>query len=92
VEVKDGMSDLDIKKAVISAVSPSAKLDGQNENYISARFDAAVEYLESHADGESRAVLGGGVLPASNRNDAAAARQRMIERMKAQSRGDKVEG
>jgi hypothetical protein len=90
VEVKDGMTDLEIKKSVITAVSPSAKLDGKDEVYIAARFDAAVEELDNRTDGESRAVLGGGVPPASGRNDSAAAYQRMVENMKAQSRGEKA--
>jgi hypothetical protein len=92
VEVKDGMTDLEIKKAVITTMYPSAKLDGKDEVYIAARFDAAVENLDAHADGESRAVFGGGVSPASSRNDAAVARQRMIENLKARSRGEKAEG
>jgi hypothetical protein len=91
VDVKDGMTDLDIKKAVISAVSPSAKLDGKDDVYIAARFDAAVEALNDRADGESRAA-GNGLPPASGRNDAAVARRRMIERMTARSRGEKAEG
>ena len=91
VEIKDGMTDLEIKKAVISAVSPTAKLDGKDEVYIAARFDAAVDVLDSHNDRDSRAA-GGGVPPASSRNDAAAAHKRMVEYMKARSRGQKVEG
>jgi hypothetical protein len=91
VEVKDGMSDLDIKKAVITAVSPAAKLDGKDEVYIAVRFDAAVEDLDARADNDSRQA-GGGVLPPADRKDSAAAYQRMVERMKAQSRGGVKEG
>lgn len=91
VEVKDGMTDLEIKKAVISAVSPSAKLDGKDEVYIAARFDAAVENLDSHMDGESRQVIGGSLPPApvgGTRNDTAtAARDRMIDWLRNQGRG-----
>lgn len=43
VEKIDSMSEEDIKKAVILASSPDAKLDGQSEAYIDARFDAAIE-------------------------------------------------
>jgi hypothetical protein len=95
VEIKDGMADLEIKKAVISAVSPSAKLDGKDEVYIVARFDAAVESLNSNSDGENRQIIGGSLPGASagvNRNDAAAARDRMIDRLRAQSRGEKLGG
>ena len=91
VEVKDGMSDLDVKKAVITAVFPTAKLDGKDEVYVTARFDAALEDLEARADKDSRQVGGGG-LPPADRKDSASAYQRMVERMKAQSRGDKKEG
>jgi hypothetical protein len=96
VEVKEDMADIDIKKAVITAVYPNVKLDGKDEVYITARFDAAVEDLDSLADGESREVLAGaGVgLPANgkeDRKDSVSARQKMINRMMAQSRGEKTE-
>jgi hypothetical protein len=90
VEVKDDMADLDIKKAVVTAVFPSAKLDGKDETYITARFDAAVETLESHADGESRAVAGEHPQ-AETRTDSVSARKRMIELNRRLSRGDKAE-
>jgi hypothetical protein len=90
VEVKADMSDGDIKKAVITAVFPTAKLDGKDETYIAARFDSAVETLESRADGESRAVAGEHPQ-AETRNDSAAARKRMIELNRRLSRGDKAE-
>jgi hypothetical protein len=92
VEIKADMSDTDIKKAVITAVYPSAKLDGKDEVYITARFDSAVEDLDSRADGESRVVSGGGLPPASGRADSAAAYRRMVENMKARSTGEKKEG
>jgi hypothetical protein len=94
VEVKDGMTEMDIKKAVVTAVAPSAKLDGKDEVYVQARFDAAVEELESREDGKSREVIGGTLpnAPAESRNDSAAAYRKMVERMKAQSRGEKAEG
>jgi hypothetical protein len=88
VEVKKDMSDADIKKAVIVSVFPTAKLDGKDEAYITARFDSAVETLETRTDGESRAVAG--EHPKSEgRNDAADARQRMIDYNNRTSRGEK---
>jgi hypothetical protein len=90
VEVKDGMSDTEIRKAVIMAMYPAAKLDGKDEVYISARFDAAVEDLNRKADGESREVLGGGTPSASGRSDSAAAYRRMVDRMKSHSRGEEA--
>jgi hypothetical protein len=92
VEVKDGMSALEIKKAVIMALSPEAKLDGKNDDYIGARFDVALETLDAKADGENRET-GGGALPqapAKDRQDSAAHYQRMVENMKARSRGQEV--
>jgi hypothetical protein len=89
VEVKDDMADLDIKKAVITAVFPKADLKDKDEAYISARFDSALEMLESHADGESRAVAGD-VPVAETRTDSVSARQRMIELNRRLSRGEKA--
>lgn len=37
------MSDKEIKVAVIMKHSPEAKLDGKDDNYIDARYDAAIE-------------------------------------------------
>jgi hypothetical protein len=90
VEIKDDMADADIRKAVITAVFPNAKLDGRDAAYIEARFDSAVETLEKHADGESRAVAGDNPT-AETRQDSAAARQRMIEFNRRLSRGEKEE-
>jgi len=95
VQVKEDMADIDIKKAVITAVYPNVKLDGKDEVYVSARFDAAVEDLDAKADGESREVLGGGLAAtgkSADKNDSATARQKMIDRMQATSRGQKTEG
>jgi len=91
VEVKKDMSDLDIKKAVIMSVFPAAKLDGKDEIYIAARFDSAMETLESRADGESRVVAAGGHPKTEGREDSASARQRMIELNNRRSRGDTKE-
>jgi hypothetical protein len=88
VEVKTDMLDADIKKAVIMAVFPTAKLDGKDDAYLSARFDSAVETLESRADGQSRAVAG--EYPTSeSRTDSVKARQRMVELNRRLSRGEK---
>jgi hypothetical protein len=94
VELKGDMADMDIKKAVIMAVSPTARLDGKDDVYIQARFDAALDGLVAREDGKSREVIGGTLpqAPAESRNDSAAAYRKMVDRMKAQSRGEKVEG
>ena len=87
VEVKEDMSDLDIKKSVIAAVFPKADLKDKDEAYISARFDSALEMLESRDDGESRAVAGE-VPSTETRTDSASARKRMIELNRRLSRGE----
>ena len=95
VEVKDGMTDLEIKKAVITSLYPTAKLDGKDDVYICARFDAVLEDLDSRADSSGREIsLGEGFEKNkgdsnSNRVDSAASHQRMVERMKERSRGEK---
>jgi hypothetical protein len=88
IEVKDDMADLDIKKAVITAVFPKADLKDKDDAYISARYDAALETLENNADGESRAVAG--ELPSTEtKTDSVSARQRMIDLNRRLSRGEK---
>jgi hypothetical protein len=48
----DKLPDVDIKKKVILAVFPDAKLDGVSEEYLAARFDSAVEAFDkSKRDG-----------------------------------------
>lgn len=64
VEVKDGMTDEEIKKAVIVKLQPKATLDGKDGVYIQARFDAAVEGLATKADASNRSAGKGGEIPA----------------------------
>jgi hypothetical protein len=63
VEVKDGMTELDIQKAVIVKVFPKATLDGKDATYIDARFDGALEFLsveaEKNVDAQTREAGGG---------------------------------
>lgn len=47
---KDGLSNQEIKKQVIGAVSPDLKLDEKSEDYIDARFDGIVENMDSYKD------------------------------------------
>ena len=90
VEVKNDMLDGDIKKAVILSVFPEAKLDGKDETYMSARFDAAVELLKTRADGKTRAVAGDNF---QTRRDSATAHQDMVDRLYRMSNGlDENEG
>ncbi len=45
----DGMTDREIREAVIRADSPKAELEGRSDDYIAARFDAAIEGLAGRA-------------------------------------------
>ena len=47
---KDGLSNSEIKKQVIVAISPDVKLDEKSEDYIDARFDGIVENMDSYSD------------------------------------------
>lgn len=54
VEIKGDESDIDVKIAVIKKLKPNAKLDGESETYIDARFRSALEDAEvdtgNHSD------------------------------------------
>ena len=52
IEIKDDMSDMDIKKEIILSVFPNSKekLDEADEVYVQARFDGAIEELEVRKD------------------------------------------
>jgi hypothetical protein len=86
VEIKNDMSDLDIKKAVILSAFPEAKFDGKDETYITARFDATVELLKSRIDGASRIVAGEN-HNGKPRRDSKTARNDMIEKLYRQTNG-----
>jgi hypothetical protein len=61
IEIKEDMSDSDIKKAVILSVYPNAaeKLDNADESYIDVRFDCACEVIAEQ-----------GKVDKKNKNDA----------------------
>ncbi len=50
----DGMTDAEIRLAVIKAASPEINLDGKSADYIAARFDAAIDTLSGNADALAR--------------------------------------
>jgi hypothetical protein len=86
VEIKNDMTDADVRKAVILSVFPESKFDGKDETYITARFDATVEFLKTRADGQSRIVAGDNFQGAARR-DSAAAHQDMVDRLYRLSNG-----
>lgn len=97
VEVKADMSSLDIMKAVVIEATPSAKekLDGANEVYVKARFDAVMESKASEKSDEAD-VRGVNATKADEelKEDegvlkAPKARADWIERQKNAYKGDK---
>lgn len=54
VDAKADMSDLDIKKAVITKIFPKAVLEGKPDAYIDARYDSALEYKAESAEASVR--------------------------------------
>lgn len=83
----DGMSDDEIRRAVIMAKQPTAKLDGRDEVYVQARFDSVVEALPERdskipQQREQLTPRHDGTQPES----ADAARDRMIRDMQAAGR------
>jgi hypothetical protein len=86
VEIKNDMSDADIQKAVILSVFPESKFDGKDETYITARFDATVEFLKTHADGVARVVAGEN-FQGQPRRDSATAHQDMVDKLYRMSNG-----
>lgn len=79
---KDGKSNLDIKKEVISSISPDLKLDEKSEDYINARFDAISENDELFKDHLKDAMNkkdGDDVDNKETKVDAEEARKKMME-------------
>jgi hypothetical protein len=80
VEVKEDMSDADIKKNVIMKIFPKANLDGRDQVYIDARFDGAVETMESRNDAAMREANADTVpVEADDKLDSKKARDRYVE-------------
>lgn len=82
----DGKSDLDLRKAVILAAWPEAKLDGKSPDYLRARFDVACEELAGapSATDRARAAAGGGTgghVDGAGSLDPDKARQAMIKKL-----------
>lgn len=80
VEVKEDMSDMDIKKAIITSQFPKANFDGKDDVYIQARYDSAVEMMVEKNDAEIRQATSD--TPPETRADENDAREKMIQRMK----------
>jgi len=80
VEVKNDMSDMDIKKAIITSQFPKANFDGKDDVYIQARYDSAIEMIVEKNDSTTRQFTS--ELPPEVHADENDAREKMIQRMK----------
>lgn len=80
VEVKEDMSDMDIKKAIITSQFPKANFDGKDDVYIQARYDSAIEMIVEKNDSTTRQFTS--ELPPETHADENDAREKMIQRMK----------
>jgi hypothetical protein len=80
VEVKNDMSDMDIKKAIITSQFPKANFDGKDDVYIQARYDSAIEMIVEKNDSITRQFTS--ELPPEVHADENDAREKMIQRMK----------
>ena len=86
VEVKEDMSDMDIKKAIITSQFPKANFDGKDDVYIQARYDSAVEMMVEKNDAAIRQTTSD--VPPETRVDENDAREKMIKRMKNHGKED----
>lgn len=82
LEKIDGMTDLDIKKAVILAREPKANLDGKSEAYLDARFDSATENLDEDVRVQALADSREKVAPRIDSRGAHEGQDAARERMK----------
>ena len=84
VEVKDGMSEAEIQKAVILKIFPKANLDAKDQVYIDARFDGAVETFEKDADAQTRQLGTETIVDGKDKTEtvsAESARQKYLDRL-----------
>lgn len=88
-EVKADMSDLDIKKAILTTKNPKITLDGKDEVYINARIDCLKEDIAVEGDKNALANVQSVNAPAvkvDSADSAEAAHERMKARLLKQGR------
>ncbi len=78
------MSDADIKKAVIMEKHPAAKLDGQSDVYIQARFDTVAEQVAAEKGTADQRAQMGERADGTKVTDAAKLQQAAFEGLKNQ--------
>lgn len=86
IEVKDGMTDEEVRKAVIEKAFPKAKekLANADGAYIAARFDSAIEFLEATGSVAAQNAQTAGESPAGESNtrvDASDSHRKMVSGM-----------
>lgn len=91
----DGLEQMSVKgakKAVLSKLKPSLRLDGKSSAYVSAAFDMAVAEMNSRKDTNfqrQQMMRKDGAKPTKQVGSAAEARQRMIDRQMKIQKEDK---
>jgi len=86
IEFKDDEADADIKRRIIAKAFPKLSLDGKDEAYVHASYDAAVATFSEEGNASQRqAAKGTGESHADSgeaqKADSSAARERMIAGM-----------
>lgn len=88
----DGMDDDQIRKAVIMAKQPDAKLDGKSAEYILARFDSLIENLDEEDGDTAMAETRAAVAPRQDsqpaKDSADGARKAYIDRLTKKDKKD----
>lgn len=87
----DSMTELDIKKAVIMARDPEAKLDDKSEAYIQAAFDFNTKNLDQDRSDSALAAARAATAPRHDSRGAVEGQDAARDRMKANlANGNKV--
>jgi len=79
VEVKDGMEGDELKKTIILKAFPKsdqAKLDGGSAEYLNARFDGAVEFLQERGEAQAQQRKDSFDPPLEDKNQVSSAKAR----------------
>lgn len=85
----DGMSDAEIRAAVISAKYPDLDLAGKSPEYVAARFDAIIESAgDGQAQNNAQTIIGDASKKQDGATDADKVRLDAVEQMKKRSRGE----
>lgn len=89
----DEMTNRDVMEKVITKVHPDTKLDGKSDEYVQARFDAAVEFAgkADKAMSQTRKAVGTDSEERSDEYDVSAARERYVRRLENRGQDPKKE-